>query len=190
MWEGELLELDFRAYDPNPNDTITIETDLAAILPGAQLTIISGTNPVQGKITWLATTYTNCDKVRYVRFKLSDNACPIVGKEDLILGVRVVKANTPLAIKENSAEATSFTAFPNPFTDQITFRFTQVAKAESILIYNLLGQQIDEIQLKTVGFGEQKVPWQNATKHAPGTYVARLITKDKTIQTLKFTKLQ
>ena len=83
-----------------------------------------------------------------------------------------------------------FTAFPNPFSDELNFNLDLTTKAENIVIYDLLGQKVDVISLKTLGLGAQKVKWQNAGKHAAGAYIARLISADKTVQTLKFTKVQ
>ena len=91
---------------------------------------------------------------------------------------------------ETELTSATLTAFPNPFTDELTFSLNLTSKAESIIIYNLLGQQVDEISVKTLGLGAQKIKWQNAGKHAAGTYVAKLISRDKKVQTLKFTKLQ
>ncbi len=83
-----------------------------------------------------------------------------------------------------------FSAYPNPFSEELTFRINLKTKAESIVIYNLLGQQVDKISLTNIGVGEQRLQWQNAGKYAAGTYVAKLVSGDKAVQTIKFTKLQ
>ena len=93
--------------------------------------------------------------------------------------------NTPEAFREET-----FVAYPNPFSEQLHFKLNLHTKAESLKIYNLLGQQIDEIKLQHSGLGEQHLQWKNAGKYAAGTYVAKLISQDKKVQILKFTKLQ
>ena len=122
-------------------------------------------------------------------FEYNSNLDPVIAP---------VSPNQPAQLRFSTATGTNglvsgiseLRAFPNPFKDELTFNLNLQTKAESIIIYNLLGQQVDEIPLKTLGLGEQKVQWQNAGKHAAGTYVAKLISLEKTIQTLKFTKIQ
>ncbi|HSI90132.1 MAG TPA: T9SS type A sorting domain-containing protein, partial [Adhaeribacter sp.] len=70
----------------------------------------------------------------------------------------------------------------------VTFKIIQNTKAESILIYNLLGQQIDQINLQNAAKGQQEISWEKAGGFARGTYLARLISDGKTVQVLKFTK--
>lgn len=80
-------------------------------------------------------------------------------------------------------------AFPNPFTDALTFSFNLKTRAERILIFNVLGKPVDQIELSLPGTGPQKVAWINAGKFPGGTYVAKLVAADKTIQTITFTRL-
>jgi hypothetical protein len=186
---GATMNINLLGGDTDTADLVQMASNVDNILPGASL-MQRGSKVISGVIKWTPVASDVREQPYYFNVVLKDNASPLRGYHERTIGVLVRQNGTVTGIKSAKTQATAFTAFPNPFTDQITFKLTQAAKAESIIIYTLLGQQIDEIQLKTVGFGEQKVPWQNAKKHAPGTYVARLITKDKTIQTLKFTKLQ
>jgi hypothetical protein len=184
LYAGDSLYFQFNTADANPTDSVTILVPQRAL---GTYTTTAGIRP-SGSFRWKAEPLLLPGQIVYVPIVVKDNACPVPGLTTQVYGVKV-RAN-PLAIKENVPEAINFTAFPNPFSDKIYFRCNTADKAETILIYNLLGQQIDEIQLKMVGSGEQKVQWQNAAKHTAGIYIAKLIAKDKTSQTLKFTKLQ
>jgi hypothetical protein len=157
-------------------------------LPGATFNSTSGKGPV-GAITWTPTAAHVRWQPYYFQVMLRDDANPLRGVWLETFAVKVSSTGGVTSTPEAFSHA-SFTAFPNPFSEELIFTLNQTGKAESILIYNLLGQQIDKIQLKTLGLGEQKVQWQNAGKHAAGTYVARLISADKSVQALKFTKLQ
>src|SRR5690606_12893588 len=123
----------------------------------------------------------------YFPFRLEDDACPVMGVTVGWLKFEVFGAT---GIRPNLKNASGFTAFPNPFTESLNFKLNTVTNSETIQIYNLLDKQIDEIQRKTVGSGAQKVQWTNAGKYAAGTYIAQLVSKDKSIQALKFTKVQ
>jgi hypothetical protein len=120
---------------------------------------------------------------------LRDDGHPLRGVYTETFAVRVSNTGNVTSISEAFGNA-SFSAFPNPFSEELHFNLNLNSKAQSIIIYNLLGQKVDEIQLKTLGVGAQKVPWQNAGKYAAGTYVARLVAADKSVQTLKFTKIK
>ncbi|MBK0403989.1 T9SS type A sorting domain-containing protein [Adhaeribacter sp. BT258] len=185
--EGSVLNLQFTTFDQDPNDILSIESDVTTVLPGATFNLSSAAKPV-GNINWLATLSPNCDQVRYFNIRVADNFCPFRGRNDFLIGVKVIK--NPLSVSENLNTKSSLTAFPNPFSNEITFRLNEPTKAETITIYNLLGQQIEEIAIPKNTSAGHSITWQSADKHAAGTYVAKLISEDKTIQTLKFTKLQ
>ncbi|MFC5271861.1 T9SS type A sorting domain-containing protein [Adhaeribacter terreus] len=178
-FSGDNLTIQFATADANTADTVSIYD------PGSNLpvpTTTGGKNPTGT----LNLNLTN-EGLHWYPIIVKDNACPVRGVATQMVGLNMQKA---LGIAKDVSANTGFTAFPNPFSNAINFRISQPATARVIAIFNLLGQQIDAIPLKTVGSGEQKVQWQNANKYAAGTYVARLISEDKTIQTLKFTKLQ
>jgi hypothetical protein len=180
---GSTLTLQFGTADANSGDSVTIVNPNRPGL-GPMFTVSGGSRPT-GLVSFTATSVSG--EIVYIPVVVRDNACPLRGITTHIYGFKVV--GNPLGLKKQMASAANFTAYPNPFTDEIHFKFDLPAKAESIEIYNLLGQQVDRIALENAGIGEQQIAWANAQKFKPGTYVARLIAKDKTVQTLKFTRL-
>ena len=186
---GIPLNFQFGTSDGNANDVIALTTDASDILQGAVFTKTSTNNPT-GTITWTPTAAHIRDQVYYFHVLVVDNACPIKAHQIHTFGVKVTANGSVTGTPEKLAGPVSFSAFPNPFSEEITFNLNSETKAESIVIYNLLGQKVDVITLKTLGLGEQKVPYTNASKFAAGTYVARLVSGNQTLQTIKFTKLQ
>jgi hypothetical protein len=185
---GNAVTMQFGTTDANPGDSLRL------VFPGPQFagspinitTSTTGGARPSGTLT-IHSTAAATDKLYYFPLAVMDNACPVRGVTTQIYGIKVL-AN-PLGLKKELASAANFTAYPNPFTEGINFKFDLKAKAESIEIYNLLGQQIDRIAVEKSEAGEQKISWEKAQQFKAGTYVARLIAKDKTVKTLKFTKL-
>jgi hypothetical protein len=143
-----------------------------------------------GTITWTPSASHVRDQPYFIHVTVKDNACPVRGSVIQTFAVRVSATGGVTGQKELMAAASTFSAFPNPFTDDLHFKLNLKTKAESIKIYNVLGQQIDQINLTNVLTGEQNLAWKNAGKYAAGTYVAKLVSGNNTVQTLKFTKLQ
>src|SRR5690606_30669261 len=85
----------------------------------------------------------------------------------------------------------AFVAYPNPFQGTVSFKLNNLnAAAQEILIFNMLGHQIDKISLQNLIAGEQRVVWQNGNLQANGHYIAKLMSGSALLQTLKFTKVQ
>ena len=68
--------------------------------------------------------------------------------------------------------------------------FTDPLQWQSLVIYNLLGQEIERISLEKSSGNSTKMVWKNAAKQPAGTYLAKLFSEGNCVQTLKFTKLQ
>ena len=126
------------------------------------------------------------DQLYFFTVSVFDNACPVRGITTQVYGFKVL-AN-PLGQKEPLVLKENFTAYPNPFSEAVTFRTQAKGSNPKIIIYNLLGQQIDEVAIKTSGEIAGDIPWQNAAKFPGGTYVAKLISEGRTVQILKFIK--
>ncbi len=184
---GSLLNIQFQTLDLDSNDSITVATDVTTSLPGAQFSLSNAKQPI-GTISWLAVPGA-CNGIRYFRVRISDNACPVKGKTEFLVGVRVISNANPTGITK-AIKDLQFTALPNPFREEVSFKVNLPGKEESqILIYNLLGKEIDRILIPAQANEEQQVNWSGAGKFAAGSYIARLCTEGKTIQTLKFIKL-
>ncbi|KAA9340568.1 T9SS type A sorting domain-containing protein [Adhaeribacter soli] len=183
---GAQLNLQFATAD-QATDVLTVESDVSSVLSGATFSTSSATHPI-GAISWTAAGPT-C-QIKWFYLTVKDDFCPISGKQTYLIGVRVGNIGTALGNQEELSAAGKFLAYPNPFTSELQFRLDLKAKAENIIIYNLLGQQVDQIPLKHAGIGEQNINWENAGKHAAGTYLARLVSGGKTIQAIKFMKVK
>jgi hypothetical protein len=181
---GNQLNLQIVTAD-QPNDVLTLESDVNTVLSGVTFTQGAGNQPT-GTISWTASGPSCAIKYFYVRVK--DNYCPVVGKRTLVFGVRVL---APLGTKKDLESALQFVAYPNPFSEQITFKFDlkQVSSESQIIIYNTLGQLVDRISLKNKTAGEQQVVWENGAKMAKGQYIAKLVKENQVSQTIQFTKL-
>ncbi|MBK0403984.1 T9SS type A sorting domain-containing protein [Adhaeribacter sp. BT258] len=194
--EGDLIELrpgvtmnlKLTATDQDSTSTVLMTSNVSSILPGAVFSQ-NGLNLPAGSVTWTATASDVRDQPYYFNVVLKDNVSPMRGYHERTIGVRVRQNGNVTGIKKAFAANANFTAYPNPFTDKISFKFNQQVKAESIIIYNVLGRQVDQIEISKTASGEQHLQWENAGKHAAGIYVAKLVSADKTVQTLKFTKL-
>jgi hypothetical protein len=183
---GAPLNIQFSTSD-QPGDNLTLDTDAATALPGATFNQSSAVFPT-GTISWIAPATNGTCGVRYFYMRVRDNACPIRGKRVYVVGVRVSNTGTATGLKEDRTFSRNFIAYPNPFTESVSFRLDgeQVSGKHEIEIYNGLGQQIDRF---AVPAGKQEVAWQQAAHFPAGNYVARLTTTGKSAQTLKFIKL-
>ncbi len=184
---GTPLNLQFSATEPDPTEVLQASTNAGYILPGSTFAASTG-NSISGTITWTPTAAQVRWQPYYFQILVRDNASSLRGVHVETIAVRVIATGGVTGTKDELATE-NFTAYPNPFSSELNFRLNLKTKAESIVIYNLLGQQVDRIPLATIGVGEQKLQWQNAGKYAAGTYVAKLVLGDKAVQTIKFTKL-
>jgi hypothetical protein len=181
------LNLQFSTTDPQ-GDTLALETDATTVLTGATFTHSTAFQPT-GTINWIAPATNGVCGIRYFYIKAKDNACPVRGKSVSVIGVRVSNTGTATGLKEDRKNNLNFIAYPNPFTESVSFRFNaeDLTGNHAIEIYNGLGQKIDRISLEE---GKQTIEWQNAPKFPAGNYIARLISAGKPAQTLKFMKIR
>jgi hypothetical protein len=186
---GSALNFQFNTADANGGDSLKL------ILPDPQFsgfpsnTTTSSTTGIwpSGTLTF-NTIAAATDQLIYFPVMVMDNACPVRGVTTQVYGIKML-ANTT-GQKEMFTTNFNFSAFPNPFSERVTFSISHHGQPASIIIYNVLGQKIDEISIPKTSDEEQSVQWYNSNKYIAGTYVAKLLSGDKTIKTLKFTKLQ
>lgn len=83
---GDTLAFDLVFDDANPGDTLRIQTNLSAILPGASFSV-SGLNPLTFSVNWTATGLTT----GWYSFVLEvfDNACPLEAITSKAIRVKV-----------------------------------------------------------------------------------------------------
>ena len=186
---GTPMNFQFASSDGNAANVLTMESDVATVLPGAVFTKTSASQPT-GTITWTPPASAVRGQVYYFHVTVQDNACPVKGVQTHTFGVRVSATGGVTGTKEVSS-LPRFVAYPNPFSETVSFK-VNISKnaAQKLVIYNVLGQEVDKIDLSGLGSGEQTVIWNKASKQAKGQYVAKLVSNQKEVQTIQFSKLQ
>ncbi len=182
---GTAVMLNFGASDPDAGDYVYPTSNVVSILPNATYGITLGQNPNGGILHWTPTVADVRPEPYFFNVTAIDDACPYPAAVTHTYGIRVGYLT---GIGPDTFRPQLFSVFPNPFTQEVNFKITGKNKAETILIYNLLGQQIDKISIRNSGAGQQQITWGNAGKFAKGTYLAKLISEDQTVQTLRFIK--
>lgn len=74
-----------------------------------------------------------------------------------------------------------FKIYPNPTVDELNFEFPDNVQSANVQVYNILGKQIMQTQLK------RTVPKLNTSSWASGMYVVQIITEDA-VQTKRIIK--
>ena len=74
-----------------------------------------------------------------------------------------------------------FEVYPNPIVDELNFEFPDNVQYANVQVYNVLGKQITQIQLK------RTFPKINTNAWASGMYVVQIITEDA-VQTKRIIK--
>jgi endoglucanase len=74
-----------------------------------------------------------------------------------------------------------FKIYPNPTVDELNFEFPDNVQSANVQVYNILGKQITQTQLK------RTVPKLDTNAWASGMYVVQIITEDA-VQTKRIIK--
>jgi flagellar hook assembly protein FlgD len=81
-------------------------------------------------------------------------------------------------------------AYPNPFRDEVHFRFQLDAFAiedMSIIIYDLMGRKIRELKLVRNAYGDYELIWDGKDEFGqmvePGQYMVQLQLPDRVLST-------
>ncbi len=187
LMPGNTLQLQLDAIDPDLNDSLYLTTNAASLLPGAILNINTASRQ-SAMLTWSPTAAQVRSQPYYLRIWVRDNAMPFAGQHVETIAIRVVKSGVSGVKPELSV--TDFYVYPNPFSKEVNFNLGAKANVREIIIYNALGQLIDHLKVSEIAGNKAVVGWPDAAKFPAGTYFARLMLKDKTTQTIKFTRLQ
>jgi hypothetical protein len=186
-YPGSQVRMNFGVSDPDASNYVGAASNVTTILPQATFAVTLAQNPNSGTLYWTPTAADVRDEPYFFNVTATDDACPYPASVTNTYGIRV---RSITGILPDHVLSANFQAYPNPFSQEVNFKIEGQAKAKTIIICNLLGQQIDKVELPVSGQSQQIIPWKNAFKYVAGTYLAKLISEDKTIQTLKFTKLQ
>lgn len=87
----------------------------------------------------------------------------------------------PTGLEAKVVEEVSINAYPNPATNNVTFKFNNVASSTNIVIYDVLGKKVESIAIMNTK-GNVNVDVSNLNK---GVYFYSIISKDKALVTKK-----
>lgn len=121
---GQTLGFTIQATDPDPQDTLTVTTNIPTAIPGATVTT-TGVNPVIITFTW--PTSSNDVGVHSFTITISDDACPVpgdqvLGFDILVPGVEILANDT--LICPGSTQLIQLTANPVGGSGNGTFLWT------------------------------------------------------------------
>jgi len=77
--------------DPDAGDILTVQSNLASVLPGATITE-TGTNPLTVSVCWTPVTTSGTVTLSFL---VEDDACPIVGQNNYAASINVVNPGIP-----------------------------------------------------------------------------------------------
>ncbi|KAA9333690.1 T9SS type A sorting domain-containing protein [Adhaeribacter soli] len=82
-----------------------------------------------------------------------------------------------------------FTAFPNPFSDEVRFNLQIDATdaPQTLTLLDLTGRQLDKLEIKHLKPGNNTLTWQSRKPLPAGVYLARLQSREK-ITTIRIVK--
>ena len=92
MCEGVPFSFDLTFSDPDPQDSLFIQTNLLSQLPGATLTT-SGANPITATISW-APPGGSANLNNSFTITVLDNACPVSGSQTIVYTMDVLGGTT------------------------------------------------------------------------------------------------
>lgn len=185
---GTNMSLQLTGTDNNPGDVMQLTTDATSILPGATFTPSAAGNHA-GTINWAVPPTAVTDVPYFFTVKVTDNACSLMGFETRTVGIVVTSAGTTTGTPELVKASGHIIVFPNPFQGQVTFKFNlRAACYQKLVIYNALGQQVDQIEFKNQSPGIQEVIWEKGAKMPGGHYTAKLISANQLSQVIRFAK--
>lgn len=113
---GSSFSFDAIYGDPDAGDSLFVTTNITSILPGAQF-VVTGVNPLNVSISADLNSLTD-NAVIYFEVNIRDNACPVVGRQDFVYEINVLKRT--IALKDTTIcgtqEAELSALFGNTFT--------------------------------------------------------------------------
>ncbi len=77
--ENVPFSFQFSFSDPDPNDILSITTNIQQVMPGSTITV-SGTNPITVSVSWNA-PLGSANTFTTFAVTVSDNACPVTGQQ-------------------------------------------------------------------------------------------------------------
>jgi hypothetical protein len=176
---GTTVSVVLQASDTNVGQTLSI-TGNSTNVPGASIWPMSG-GQVEVQFTPPASLP---DGTYYVTVTATDNACPIKGYATQAVGFRL--SSTALKTTSSAPKLVA-TAFPNPFTEQVSFTLArpELRTAQTVLIVDQLGRVVDRLPVPAAATTEATVSWTPAASVPAGVYLARFEHGQQTVRLLR-----
>jgi hypothetical protein len=157
--------------EPNPNESQNW-TVISNAAPGSVRTIVATRALVTG------------DSADYVFTTNTGNLNLLWAKGNgLSMGYHANRGGAQANFTLSSADyfQKEFKIYPNPTVDELNFEFPDNVQSANVQVYNILGNQITQTQLK------RTVPKLDTNAWASGIYVVQIITEDA-VQTKRIIK--
>ena len=142
-------------------------------------------NVITGERTIVASRPSNTGESTDYNFTSFVGSIPIIWAKgsDLSFGYHSGRGTAilPFVLSTNDVVQKSFKVYPNPTVDELNFEFPDNVQSANVQVYNILGKQITQTQLK------RTVPKLDTNAWASGVYVVQIITEDA-VQTKRIIK--
>ena len=142
-------------------------------------------NVITGERTIVASRPSNTGESTDYNFTSFVGSIPIIWAKgsDLSFGYHSGRGTAilPFVLSTNDVVQKSFEVYPNPTVDELNFEFPDNVQSANVQVYNILGNQITQTQLK------RTVPKLDTNAWASGMYVVQIITEDA-VQTKRIIK--
>ena len=171
---GQQVRLSFAATDPDANQTLTLSSSVASLLPGASFQPSGAT----AQFAWTAPT-TSASGYYAFSVRAVDSGCPTRGLDTRAVVLHLTTTQ-PTATAPPRA-TTALPAYPLPFTHQVTLRLPSPG-IQPVLITDALGRAVAHLRTQPDG----SLTWQPAhltagvyfARTTDGQQVARLVKAD------------
>ncbi len=142
-------------------------------------------NVIAGERTIVASRPSNTGESTDYNFTSFVGSIPIIWAKgsDLSFGYHSGRGTAilPFVLSTSDVIQKSFEIYPNPTVDELNFEFTDNVQSANVQVYNILGKQITQTQLK------RTVPKLDTNAWTSGIYVVQIITEDA-VQTKRIIK--
>ena len=147
--------------------------------------VLNEVDTVSGERTIVASRPSNTGESTDYNFTSFVGSIPIIWAKgsDLSFGYHSGRGTAilPFVLSTSDVIQKSFEIYPNPTVDELNFEFPDNVQSANVQVYNILGNQITQTQLK------RTFPKLDTNAWASGMYVVQIITEDA-VQTKRIIK--
>jgi len=157
---GQTVSLTLTATDPNAGQALTLNSNIASLVPGASFQDLGGG---QGLLTWQVPATFPLGRYALTATAL-DDACPAAGASVVVLPFVV----TQQVLATHTRQALAQLPFPVPFQDEVRFQLAGASR-QQVVIVDGLGRTVAQLTPAADG----SVVWHPAASVSAGLYYAR-----------------